>query len=141
MVWLGQLKVPLRPIWAPAQDILATLLTTHEGVAWYLVFRELEGCTTRRSRLTSTSQHTADDLEPDKETGKDGMVQHDNDNDEPEQEKEKTWRCPNAEKRRALVRRWTVPATRVLNRQLQEVSLYFTSVAVSIPTDFHSFMP
>ncbi|KAF8305376.1 hypothetical protein DL93DRAFT_356267 [Clavulina sp. PMI_390] len=98
---LAQLQVNLRPLWAPAQQSIASVLENHAEVIWDLVLQEL-------SRSASQSRPAPEINTPNEvpsEQGPEFSLVHDADDNEMK-EKEPTWRCPNANRRRNLIRNW-----------------------------------
>ncbi|EUC57511.1 U3 snoRNP protein Utp20, partial [Rhizoctonia solani AG-3 Rhs1AP] len=109
--WLvAQLKVNLRPLWAPAIQTLGTLVSASRcgDEVWDVVYSELErvcrdpDAFELRSPRSQDDQETNDVMEVDAETSR-----------KEDWEEERTWRCPAAIKCVQTVRRWqanTIPS-------------------------------
>ncbi|CAE6491084.1 unnamed protein product [Rhizoctonia solani] len=108
--WLvAQLKINLRPLWAPAIQTLGTLASTGgcgEEV-WDVVYSELEmacrdpGAFELRFPKSDDSKGDDDGMEVDVEVSR----------SEEWEEEERTWRCPTAIKFIKTVKRWEVNTT------------------------------
>jgi len=97
----AQLKVNLRPLWAPTMKALSELSTRCDPVVWSAVFEDLR-------RL---SEDQCLELSP--EWAKESL---DDDGDDI-QEEERTWQDPSAHKMRVAVSSWTndrIPRRRVI---------------------------
>lgn len=123
MAYLAQLQVNLRPLWAPAQQSLANVMERHPAATWDLVFSEL-----KRSALqisSSKSEETVQEAPLAQLVAVDGVNDVDDaiDGLEVEQEQEKTWRCPNANRRRVLIKHWFEPLEHVARSRIRSVSV------------------
>jgi U3 small nucleolar RNA-associated protein 20 len=110
---VAQLKVNLRPLWAPTMKALSELSTRCDSVVWSTVFEDLRQLSEGRS------------LELPPGWAKKSLSD-DNDGDDI-QEQERTWQDPSAHKMRVAVSSWT--SDRVPRRKILEVPhlLYRTS--------------
>lgn len=98
---VAQLKVNLRPLWAPAMKALSELSNRCDPVVWSAVFEDL--------RRLSEGQS----LELSPEWAKESL----SDDGDDIHEEERTWRDPSAHKMRVAVSSWTgdrVPRRRVV---------------------------
>ena len=89
---VAQLKVNLRPLWAPTMKALSELSTRCDSVVWSTLFEDLRRLSEGRS------------LEPPPEWAKE-FLSDDNDGDDI-QEQERTWQDPSAHKMRVAVSTW-----------------------------------
>lgn len=134
LVYPAQLQVNLRPLWAPAQQSLANVMERHPDASWDLVFSELKQ--SARQVSSSSSEEAEQDSPLEQSVAPDGSNNIDDSiyGLEVEQEQEKTWRCPNANRRRVLIKHWFEPLEYVARSRIRSVSVLSFFIQLFLPT-------
>lgn len=104
---IGQLQVSLRPLWVPTSESLAALMEQYPDLVWELAFAELK----RAAGGDQSEDKSNNDGDEDEAEGEDAA----------EKEREQSWKCPNAQRRRALVKAWEQPPNSAAEARLRQV--------------------